>query len=731
MPPPHPDEEVFGKAYDGRLVGRLMYFVRPYMRGVVLAIAMLIGLTLLELAGPLIVKQAIDNSITTGQLELLDQYALQYLAVVIGVFFLRYGQNYLLNRAGQFAMHDLRVELFGHIQRLSLSFFDRNPVGRLMTRLTNDVDALNELLTSGGLAILSDAVTIVGIAVALLLLNWQLALLTFLVIPPLLVITHFIREGMRESFRAVRIKLARVNAMIAENISGIPVIQLFNRERIAAREFDVLNRDLLDSHLVGVLLFAMFWPLVGVASAMTTAGIVWYGGSQVLSGVLTVGAVVAFIQYVERFFMPIRDLSEKYNVMQQAMASSERIFQILDERPVVRDARHPRSLEKVRGDIEFRDVWFSYEPNNWVLKGLSFHIAEGEKVAIVGATGAGKTSITSLLSRFYDVQKGAVLVDGVDVRDLPQAELRAQVGVVLQDPFLFTGTIAHNIRLNDTRIDDQQVRQAAEYVHADEFINRLPDGYDTAVRERGAGLSVGQKQLIAFARAVGVQPGHAAGARRSHGERRHRDGVADPARAGAADGRSHEHHHRPSPVDDPPGRPHPGDAQGPPGRAGTPHGADRAERPVRWPADPAGVRGRGVARSGEQAAVNVGEREDPRGGPAQRADRLDHPVQKHGPGVDEQVRARRQGVDRAQHDGAAGTGLGGRTGVAVLAGQHHLADAGLDDTGVRVAGRGAAGDRGVDRRVRLPGGQGGRRQRHRRRRRGRDDLRREDDVVGS
>ncbi len=507
MPPsPHADEEVFGKAYDGRLVRRLLRYIGPYARGVLVAMAMLILLTLFELAGPLIVKQAIDDAISTGQLDRLNQYALAYLAVVIAIFGLRFGQNYLLNRAGQLAMHDLRLALFTHIQRLSLVFFDRNPVGRLMTRLTNDVDALNELLTSGGLMILSDAVTIVGISIALLLLNWQLALLTFLVIPPLLVLTHFIRQGMRESFRAVRIKLARVNAMIAENISGIPVIQLFNRERAAAREFDYANRDLLQSHLLGVLFFAMFWPLVGVASAMTTAAIVWYGGSQVLAGVLTVGGVVAFIQYVERFFQPIRDLSEKYNIMQQAMASSERIFLILDERQVVRDAAYPLAVERVRGEIEFKDVWFAYEPGNWVLKGVSFHIDEGEKVAIVGATGAGKTSIISLLSRFYDVQKGQVLVDGVDVRDLPQAELRRQVGVVLQDPFLFTGTVAHNIRLNDTRITDTDVRQAAEYVHADAFISALPDGYQTAVKERGAGLSVGQKQLIAFARAVAFNP---------------------------------------------------------------------------------------------------------------------------------------------------------------------------------------------------------------------------------
>jgi ABC-type multidrug transport system fused ATPase/permease subunit len=304
----------------------------------------------------------------------------------------------------------------------------------------------------------------------------------------------------------VRIRLARVNAMIAENISGIPVIQLFNRELAAARQFDVANRDLLQSHLLGGLYFAMFWPLVGIASAMTIAAIVWYGGSQVIDGLLSVGGLVAFIYYVDRFFQPIRDLSEKYNIMQQAMASSERIFMILDERPVVRDTAHPEAIGRVRGEIEFRDVWFAYEPNNWVLRGVSFHIRAGEKVAIVGATGAGKTSIISLLSRFYDVQKGQVLVDGHDVRDLPQADLRRQVGVVLQDPFLFTGSIASNIRLKDARISDADIREAARYVHADEFISRLPEGYATPVLERGAGLSVGQKQLIAFARAVAFNP---------------------------------------------------------------------------------------------------------------------------------------------------------------------------------------------------------------------------------
>jgi ATP-binding cassette subfamily B protein len=501
-----PEEEVLGKAYDARLIRRLLPYLRPYAANLSVAMLLLTLLTGLELAGPVIIKQAIDDAIGNQAVDRLSGYALAYLGVVVGIFGLRWGQNYLLNKAGQQAMHDLRVDLFSHIQRLSLAFFDRNPVGRLMTRLTNDVDALNEMLTSGGLAILSDAVTIVGIAVALLLLNWQLALLTFLIVPPLLVVTQLIRAGMRASFRAVRIRLARVNALIAENISGIHVIQLFNREAAAYARFETANRDLLHAHLRGVLFFAVFWPVVGIASAVTMAGIVWYGGSQVLQGVLTVGGVVAFIQYVERFFQPIRDLSEKYNIMQQAMASSERIFGVLDERPDVRDRPQPVRLGSLRGEIEFRNVWFAYEPGNWVLRDVSFRIAEGEKVAIVGATGAGKTSIISLVSRFYDVQKGQVLVDGVDVRDLPQAELRRQVGVVLQDPFLFSGTIAHNIRLNDQSISDFAVREAAQYVHADHFISELPEGYETVVRERGAGLSVGQKQLIAFARAVAFNP---------------------------------------------------------------------------------------------------------------------------------------------------------------------------------------------------------------------------------
>lgn len=500
------EDEVLGNAYDGRLMRRLLGYLRPYTRQAALSLVMLVALTLLELAGPEIVKQAIDDAIASARLERLAGYAALYLGAAVCIFVLRYWQNLFLNIAGQRAMHDLRVEIYAHVQGLSLAYFDHTPVGRLMTRLTNDVDALDELLTSGALALLSDAVTLIGIAAALLLLNWKLALITFVVVPPLLLVTQYIRDGMRRSFRAVRTRVARVNGLVAEDVSGMHVIQLFNRQRRAQAVFDEANDDLLQANLGSVLYYALFWPAVGIASGIVTGTIIWYGGGQVIQGALTLGATVAFLQYVDRFFQPIRDVSEKYNILQQAMAAAERIFLVLDQQPEIVDPPEPRGLGRVRGDVEFCHVWFAYEPENWVLRDVSFHIRPGEKVAIVGATGAGKTSIISLLSRFYDIQRGQILVDGKDVREVRQSELRRQIGVVLQDPFLFAGSVARNIRLNETSITDEQVRQAARYVHADEFIQRLPEGYDTVLRERGAGLSVGQKQLLAFARAVAFNP---------------------------------------------------------------------------------------------------------------------------------------------------------------------------------------------------------------------------------
>ena len=520
------DDEILGKAYDARLMRRLLAYLRPYRLGVVAAVALLLLGTVVELLGPLIIKGAIDNdmcaalhardsicSATAGahgtladhQRGLLTATVL-FLCTLLAALVIRYAQQVLLNYLGQRVMYDMRMAIFTKLQSLPLAFFDRNPVGRLMTRLTNDVDALNELLTSGAVAIFGDVFILAGIVGVLLALNWRLALVTFTIMPVLVILMGYFRGAMRDAYRQVRTRLSRLNAYIAENISGTMVVQLFNREERNFRAFDLLNEEYTEANLRSLFYFALFYPTVNVLAAVSLALIVWYGGGQVLTHVLTPGALVAFISFTDRFYSPIRDLSEKYNILQGAMAASERIFGILDEPVTVADPTAPTPLAHVRGAIEFRDVWFAYNPDEWVLKGITFTIKPGESVAFVGATGAGKTSLISLLSRFYDVQGGKVLVDGMDVRDVAQADLRRHVGAVLQDPFIFSGTIAGNIRLHEDGISDERVREAARFVNADRFIARLPRGYDTPVRERGAGLSVGQKQLIAFARAIAFNP---------------------------------------------------------------------------------------------------------------------------------------------------------------------------------------------------------------------------------
>ena len=500
------DEEVYGKVYDARLARRLLGYLVPYRRAMAVSLALLGGIGLLELAGPYLMKVAIDQYITPGYWEGLGPIALLYVGVLVGEFALRYWQTYLLNSTGQQAMHDLRVELFAHLQRLGLRFFDRHPVGALMTRLTNDIEALNEALTSGVVAILGDVITMVGISIVLVLLDWRLALVTFLVLPLLYAISQRLQRELRESYRAIRVRLSRLNAYVQESVSGMAVIQLFNRERRSYERFDDLNSDHLRASLRSVFFFSLLYPSVTVVGSLAVAAIIWYGGGQALQGALTVGVLVAFIQYLHRFYEPIRDLAEKYNIMQQAMTSADRIFQLLDEPEEVRNPTAPVRLGEPRGDIEFDHVWFAYQDEDWVLKDVSFRVAPGESIAFVGATGAGKTSLINLLARFYDPQRGRILVDGVDLRDLDQAELRRHLGVVLQDPFLFAGTIEHNIRLQNAAVTPDQVRQAAERVAAHRFIELLPRGYQQEVRERGAGLSVGQKQLIAFARAIAHNP---------------------------------------------------------------------------------------------------------------------------------------------------------------------------------------------------------------------------------
>lgn len=512
------DDEITGKSYDGALMGRLIGYLRPYRAYVVAAFSFLLLAALADLVGPFLVGYALDHAIRPALAAhpgaALDGYRRQLLAIAL-IYLLsllasaafRYGQLVLLNMLGQSVMYDLRLQMFGHMQRLSLGFFDRNPVGRLMTRLTNDVDALNELLTSGAISVFGDIFTLLGIMVVLLLLNWQLALITFTVLPVLIVMASYFRIAMRDSFRAVRTRLSRMNAYIAENISGTLIVQLFTRERRNYDRFAALNRDYYQANMRSMFYFILFSPAVSLISSAAVAAIVWYGGGRILERQgLTIGALVAFLSYASRFFVPIRDISEKYNILQSAMAASERIFAILDEQVAVRDPEQPVMLPAVRGKVEFRDVWFAYNPDDWVLRGISFTIQPGESVAFVGATGAGKTSLISLISRFYDVQGGQVLVDDLDVRQVRQDDLRRHIGAVLQDPFLFAGTIAANIRLSNQGITDEEIRRAARYVNADRFIEALPGGYDTEVRERGAGLSVGQKQLLAFARAIAFNP---------------------------------------------------------------------------------------------------------------------------------------------------------------------------------------------------------------------------------
>jgi len=503
---PIQDDELLGKAYDSRLMRRLLRYLRPYRALMALAFGLIFATAALQLVPTLLFQQAIDRVIvpkTPGELPLI---LAGYLGVLVLSFIARYGQNYVVQIIGQRVMYDIRLAIFSHLQRQSLAYFDRNPVGKMMSRLTNDVDALNELLSSGVVSIAADLLTLVGIAVAMLLLDWRLGLLALITLPLLYWISQWFQTWMRRTYREQRIRLAKVNAFLQENLSGMLVLQLFNREARQAQAFDTLNRDVLDANIEATRAFALFFPIVNFAAALSLALLVWFGANSILAGTITFGVLYAIIRFTDQAFEPIRDLAEKYNIMQAAMAAAERIFLLLDEPVAIHDPAAPLVLTDVRGDIEFRHVDFAYNPGEPILRDVSFHIPAGTSVALVGATGAGKTSIISLLGRFYDVQGGAILIDGVDVRRVRQADLRRHIGVVLQDPVLFSGTLAANIRLLDERISDEQIRHAAEFVNAAGFIDRLPDGYSHAVKERGSNLSVGQRQLLAFARAIAFNP---------------------------------------------------------------------------------------------------------------------------------------------------------------------------------------------------------------------------------
>lgn len=506
------EDEILGKAYDSRLMKRLLVYLKPYKIQVIVSVFIMFGYTALNLAGPYLIKVAVDQFIVPGNLKGLPLLSAVFLAVLILQFMTQVSQTYLMQWIGQHVIFDLRTKLFGHLQGLSLSFFNVNPVGRLVTRVTSDVETLNQLFSSGIVAIFGDIFLLFGIVIVLLKIHWQLALITFSVLPVLFYVTFIFRKKVRQGFREIRTRIARINSFLQENISGMSVVQLFNREKRNMKQFDGLNESHLEAHLRTIFYFAIFFPVIELISAIAVALIVWYGGVHYAAGSVTFGVLIAFIQYAKRFFRPISDLSEKYNILQAAMASSERIFKILDEKPVIKNSPNAIPFNNVRGEIEFKNVWFAYknksndEPD-YVLKDVSIKVNPGEKIAIVGYTGAGKTTIISLLSRFYDIQKGQILIDGKDIRDYEISSLRSHLGVVLQDVFLFAGDIESNIKLGNKNITDQQMIQAAKDVHVHHFIEKLPNTYKEEVKERGSTFSVGQKQLLSFARALAFNPG--------------------------------------------------------------------------------------------------------------------------------------------------------------------------------------------------------------------------------
>ena len=507
------EEEVLGKAYDARLMRRLLAYLRPHAWYVVGALVALVGDAVTQLAPPYLVKIAIDRYIAQGDLAGLNTIALVYLAVLIASFTLEYAQTFMMQMIGQRIMFDMRMQIYTHLQRLDLSFYDRNPVGRLMTRVTTDVDVINDLFTTGVVAAFGDLFMLVGIMVTLLWMDWRLALIAFSVLPLILVLAQWFRRNVRESYRLVRLRIARINAFLNEHINGMATVQLFRREAVNYARFDSINRDHRDANVDQIFFYAVFLPAVEFVAAIATALILWYGGAFVLNGTLTLGSLVAFILYAGRFFRPISDMSEKFNTLQAAMASSERIFQLLDTevaiKAPVRAAAPPQTSAgegRSKAHIVFDNVSFAYRDDDYVLRNVSFEVKPGERVGIVGATGAGKSTLINLLLRFYDVTSGRILIDGVDVREMDLRALRKMFGLVLQDVHLFSGTIAGNIRLGDDSIDDARVRDAARAVHAHRFIESLPGGYDARVAERGATLSVGQKQLLSFARALAFDP---------------------------------------------------------------------------------------------------------------------------------------------------------------------------------------------------------------------------------
>jgi ATP-binding cassette subfamily B protein len=515
------DDEVLGRAYDSRLMRRLLTYLRPYRRQVALAVAAIIGHSALDLVPPYLTKTVIDRYIPAGDLGGLGTIAALYLVALIASFLLEYLQTWTMQLIGQRIMFDLRMQLVAHLHRLDLRFYDRNPVGRLMTRLTTDVDVLNELFTSGVVSVFGDVFTLIGIMAVLVWMDWRLAIAAFSVLPLIVAVTQWFRVNARESYRKVRTWIARINAYLQERITGMATVQLYRREARDFAEFDEIDRQHRDANVRSIFYYAVFYPAIELVGALAASLILWVGGARILADggdVLTLGSLVAFLQYSQRFFRPISDLSEKFNILQGAMASAERIFGLLDTPvEIASDSRMVTTGSSIEeagtrgkwagpGVIRFENVSFSYVEGETVLTNVSFEVRPGERIGIVGATGSGKTTIVSLLLRFYDVQQGRITVDGIDIRNIDLAGLRSLFGLVLQDVQLFAGTIGGNVRLGDESITDEEVRAALEAVHASSFVDRLPHGVDSVVAERGSTLSVGQKQLLSFARALAFNP---------------------------------------------------------------------------------------------------------------------------------------------------------------------------------------------------------------------------------
>ncbi|NUO18699.1 ABC transporter ATP-binding protein [bacterium] len=502
------ERDVMGKAYDSVLARRLWGYVGNQKLKLFLAVGLLLLGAAAELAGPWLSKIAIDKYIANGDMPGLIKIVVLFVGVAAVSAALRWSQVYLTGEAGQIIMYRLRRDVFEKLQRLSVPYFDRNPVGRLMTRVTSDVQALYELFGSGMVAIFGDVFTLVGIMIVMFAINWKLALLTLTVVPILIVVTFAFRKKVRDLYRQTRSQISGLNGYLQENITGMRVVQLFGREEHNYQRFQEQNGALKNTYLDTIFFYALFFPGVELISALAIAAIIWGGGTMMIAGTVTVGTLVAFLQYVERFYRPVRDLAEKYNILQAAMAAAERVFHVLDEPIQVSDSR---SLDKPTAAsdapfIEFRHVWFAYKPDEWILQDVSFAVRQGESIAVVGATGAGKTTIISLLQRFYDVQKGEILIKGRDIREYPLAELRSMLGIVLQDVFIFAGNIADNIRYGKPDATEEDVKAAANLVFANRFIDKLPGGLAEPVVERGATLSTGQRQLLAFARALLRKP---------------------------------------------------------------------------------------------------------------------------------------------------------------------------------------------------------------------------------